>query len=202
MTGFKFIGEKIKQLDEFGNKKYLFGFEESYGYLAGTFVRDKDAVFASMLIAEMAAYYKSRDMTLYEGLLELFEKYGYTLEGISSFTLEGKEGIEKIKSALEDLRKNKTVKFGTYEASAVRDYFKGERYLVASGQKEELTLPESDVLYYELQDGYWFAIRPSGTEPKIKIYYGVKENTMDKAKEKLKLLQDNVLSVIEKLLFD
>ncbi|NLP13056.1 MAG: phospho-sugar mutase [Clostridium sp.] len=202
LTGFKFIGEKIKQLDEFGNKKYLFGFEESYGYLAGTFVRDKDAVFASMLIAEMAAYYKSRDMTLYEGLLELFEKYGYTLEGISSFTLEGKEGIEKIKSALEDLRKNKTVKFGTYEASAVRDYFKGERYLVASGQKEELTLPESDVLYYELQDGYWFAIRPSGTEPKIKIYYGVKENTMDKAKEKLKLLQDNVLSVIEKLLFD
>jgi phosphoglucomutase len=202
LTGFKFIGEKIKQLDEFGDMKYLFGFEESYGYLAGTFARDKDAVFASMLIAEMAAYYKSRDMTLYEGLIELFEKYGYTLEGISSFTLQGKEGIEKIKLALESLRENKTVTFGIYEASVVRDYLRGERYSVASGQKEELTLPESDVLYYELKDGCWFAIRPSGTEPKIKIYYGIKESTMDKAKEKLKLLQENVLSVIERLLFD
>jgi len=202
LTGFKFIGEKIKQLDEFGDMKYLFGFEESYGYLAGTFARDKDAVVASMLIAEMAAYYKSRDMTLYEGLLELFEKYGYTLEGISSFTLQGKEGIEKIKSALESLRENKTVTFGVYEAITVRDYLTGERYSVASGQKEELTLPESDVLYYELDEGCWFAIRPSGTEPKIKIYYGVKESTMDKAKEKLKHLQENVLSVIEKLLFD
>ncbi len=202
LTGFKFIGEKIKQLDEFGNMKYLFGFEESYGYLAGTFARDKDAVVASMLIAEMAAYYKSRGMTLYEGLLELFEKYGYSLEGITSFTLTGKEGLEKITSAMESLRVNKTVKFGTYEVSAVRDYLLGERYVVSSGQKEKLTLPESDVLYYELDEGCWFAIRPSGTEPKIKIYYGVKESTMDKAKEKLKLLQENVLSVIEKLLFD
>ncbi len=202
LTGFKFIGEKIKQLDEFGNMKYLFGFEESYGYLAGTFARDKDAVVASMLIAEMAAYYKSRGMTLYEGLLELFEKYGYSLEGITSFTLKGKEGLEKITSAMESLRVNKTVKFGTYEVSAVRDYLLGERYVVSSGQKEKLTLPESDVLYYELDEGCWFAIRPSGTEPKIKIYYGVKESTMDKAKEKLKLLQENVLSVIEKLLFD
>jgi len=182
--------------------KYLFGFEESYGYLAGTFARDKDAVVASMLIAEMAAYYKSRGMTLYEGLLELFEKYGYSLEGITSFTLKGKEGLEKITSAMESLRVNKTVKFGTYEVSAVRDYLLGERYVVSSGQKEKLTLPESDVLYYELDEGCWFAIRPSGTEPKIKIYYGVKESTMDKAKEKLKLLQENVLSVIEKLLFD
>ncbi|HOM03090.1 MAG TPA: phospho-sugar mutase [Acetivibrio sp.] len=202
LTGFKFIGEKIKQLDEFGDKKYLFGFEESYGYLAGTFARDKDAVVASMLIAEMAAYYKSRGLTLYEGLLEILEKYGYTLEGITSFTLKGKDGVEKIKSALTSLRENKVVKFGEYEAVAVRDYLTSERYDVATGAREKLTLVESDVLYYELRDKAWFCIRPSGTEPKIKIYYGVTESSMDAAKEKLKHLQDNVLSVIEPLLKD
>ena len=202
LTGFKFIGEKIKQLDEFGDKKYLFGFEESCGYLAGTFARDKDAVFASMLIAEMAAYYKSRDMTPYEGLLEIFENYGHTLEGITYFTLEGKEGVEKIKSALSNLRENKTVVFGDYVASAVRDYLKGERYIVKTGGKEELTLPESDVLYYEIKDGCWFCIRPSGTEPKIKIYYGVRGVTMDDAKKELESLQNSVLTIIKKLLFD
>lgn len=202
LTGFKFIGEKIKQLDEFGDKKYLFGFEESYGYLAGTFARDKDAVVASMLIAEMAAYYKSRGLTLYEGLMELLEKYGYTLEGITSFTLKGKDGVEKIKSAMKNLRENRVVKFGEYEAVAVRDYLTSERYEVATGAKEKLTLVESDVLYYELKDKAWFCIRPSDTEPKIKIYYGVTEKSMDAAKEKLKHLQDNVLSVIEPLLKD
>lgn len=202
LTGFKFIGEKFKQLDEFGDKKYLFGFEESYGYLAGTFARDKDAVVASMLIAEMAAYYKSRGLTLYEGLMELLEKYGYTLEGITSFTLKGKDGVEKIKSAMKNLRENRVVKFGEYEAVAVRDYLTSERYEVATGAKEKLTLVESDVLYYELKDKAWFCIRPSGTEPKIKIYYGVTEKSMDAAKEKLKHLQDNVLSVIEPLLKD
>ncbi|MFZ5989743.1 MAG: phospho-sugar mutase [Bacillota bacterium] len=202
LTGFKFIGEKIKLMDEFGDKKYLFGFEESYGYLAGTFVRDKDAVVASMLIAEMAAYYKSRGMSLYEGLLEIMGKYGYTLEGITSFTLKGKEGVEKIVSALRSLREDNVVKFGIYEAAAVRDYLKGERLEVAAGKREKLTLPQSDVLYYEMKDGSWFCIRPSGTEPKIKIYYGITDKSMDASKEKLKLLQENVLSVIEKLLFD
>ncbi|HHV30045.1 phospho-sugar mutase [Acetivibrio mesophilus] len=202
LTGFKFIGEKIKQLDEFGDKKYLFGFEESYGYLAGTFARDKDAVVASMLIAEMAAYYKSRGLTLYDGLIEILEKYGYTLEGITSFTLKGKDGVEKIKSALTNLREKQVVKFGEYEAVAVRDYLTSERYKVATGAREKLTLVQSDVLYYELKDKAWFCIRPSGTEPKIKIYYGATESSMGAAKEKLKHLQDNVLSVIEPLLKD
>ncbi|ODM24961.1 phosphoglucomutase [Clostridium sp. Bc-iso-3] len=202
LTGFKFIGEKIKQLDEFGDKKYLFGFEESYGYLAGTFARDKDAVVASMLIAEMAAYYKSRGLTLYDGLIEILEKYGYTLEGITSFTLKGKDGVEKIKSALTNLREKQVVKFGEYEAVAVRDYLTSERYEVATGAREKLTLVQSDVLYYELKDKAWFCIRPSGTEPKIKIYYGATESSMGAAKEKLKHLQDNVLSVIEPLLKD
>ncbi|NLD50069.1 MAG: phospho-sugar mutase, partial [Clostridiaceae bacterium] len=200
LTGFKFIGEQIKLLDEFGDKKYLFGFEESYGYLAGTFVRDKDAVVASMLIAEMAAYYKSRDMSLYEGLMEIFEKYGYTLEGIKSYTLNGKEGMEKIKTAMDRLRQEKITRFGSYEASAVRDYLAGERYDTLTGKKETINLPDSDVLYYEIKDGSWFCIRPSGTEPKIKIYFGVSDNSLKASENKLEKLQENVLSVVEGLI--
>lgn len=202
LTGFKFIGEQIKLLDESGDKKYLFGFEESYGYLAGTFARDKDGVVASMLIAEMAAYYKSRSMSLYEGLLELFKKYGYSLEGVTSFTLEGKEGLERIKGTMAGLRKSKPANFNGSEVAAIRDYVSGERYDLLKGTKVKLTLPESDVLYYEMKDGSWFCIRPSGTEPKIKIYYGVKDSTMDLSQSKLKILQDNVLSVVKKLLYD
>lgn len=202
LTGFKFIGEQIKLQDEFGSKKYLFGFEESYGYLAGTFVRDKDGVVASMLIAEMAAYYRSRNMSLYEGLQEIFRKYGYSLEGINSFTLAGKEGVEKIKGAMERLRLDKPQNINGSEVAAVRDYLVGERVDFAAGEKSALTLPESDVLYFEMKDGSWFCIRPSGTEPKIKIYYGVSADTLNKADNKLKVLQENVLSVVKPLLYN
>lgn len=200
LTGFKFIGEKIKELDEFGDKKYLFGFEESYGYLAGTFVRDKDAVVACMLMAEMAAYYKSRGMTLYEGLEELFGKYGFYLEGINSFTLEGKEGTERIGAAMETLRNRRISVFGTSEAMALRDYQSRTRYDVAGGTATGLELPASNVLYYEMAGGSWFCIRPSGTEPKIKIYYGVSAETREKAGQKLELLREDVLSVVKPLL--
>ena len=200
LTGFKFIGEKIKLLDEFGDKKYLFGFEESYGYLAGTSVRDKDGVVASMLIAEMAAYYRTRGMSLYEGLQEVFKKYGFTLEGINSFTLEGKEGVDKIKATLSKLREDRPSKFGSAEVAALRDYLKGVRYDFGNKSEEKLILPESDVLYFEMKDGSWFCIRPSGTEPKIKIYYGVSDKTQELADGKLKALQDNVLSVVKPLL--
>ena len=196
LTGFKFIGEKIKELDEFGDRKYIFGFEESYGYLAGTFSRDKDGVVACMLIGEMAAYYRSRGLSLYEGLLELFKKYGYYMEGINSFTLEGKEGIEKIQAAMETLRKEKPSSFGTSEASVLRDYQSQSRYDLSKGTVTKLDLPQSNVLYYEMKDGSWFCIRPSGTEPKIKIYYGVSEATSEKAEQKLEQLKENVLSVI------
>lgn len=196
LTGFKFIGEKIKELDEFGDRKYLFGFEESYGYLAGTFARDKDGVVACMLIGEMAAYYRSRGLSLYEGLVELFEKYGYYLEGINSFTLEGKEGTEKIQAAMETLRKEKPSAFGTSEASALRDYQTQSRFDLSDGTVTRLDLPRSNVLYYEMKDGSWFCIRPSGTEPKIKIYYGVSGATSEIAAQKLELLKENVLSVI------
>ena len=202
LTGFKFIGEKIKYLDEFGDKKFLLGFEESYGYLAGTFARDKDGVVTSMLIAEMAAYYKSRGMSLYEGLQEIFGKYGYYLEGITSFTLAGKEGVEKIKHTMNKLREDRPERFNNAEVNAIRDYLKGERYNVGNGQKEDLTLPQSDVLYYEMKDGSWFCIRPSGTEPKIKIYHGVSGRNMEMAEQKLEDLQENVLDIIKKLLYE
>lgn len=200
LTGFKFIGEKIKELDETGSKKYIFGFEESYGYLAGTFARDKDAVVASMLIAEMAAYYKRRGMSLYEGLQEIFKKYGYFIEGITSFTLEGKEGVAKISSAMDSLRSGKTAKFGDCDVETIRDYQIKEVLHVRTGKKTPLELPVSNVLYYGLADGSWFCIRPSGTEPKIKIYYGVSETSLEKAQQKLEYMKENIINAIKKLL--
>ena len=202
LTGFKFIGEKIKLLDELGDKKYLFGFEESYGYLAGTFARDKDGVVACMLIAEMAAFYKSENMTMFEGLQALFVKYGFSLEGITSFALAGKEGVEKIKCTMNKLREDKTFVFGSVKAVAIRDYLNSIRYLTGSDQRDILDLPVSDVLYYELENGAWFCIRPSGTEPKIKIYYGVSEKTLELSENRLKEIQEDILLVIKKLLYE
>ncbi len=201
LTGFKFIGEKIMELDDSGLKKFIFGFEESYGYLAGTFTRDKDAVVASMLIGEMAAHYRNRGMTLYEGLQEIFDKYGYYVEGITSFTLEGKEGVEKINYGMEALRAQKTGKFGVCEIEAIRDYQLGEIFYIRANKKTTLDLPNSNVLYYELTDGSWFCIRPSGTEPKIKIYYGVSELTLSTAQQKLEYIKENVIGVIQRLIY-
>lgn len=200
LTGFKFIGEKIKLLDEQGDRKFQFGFEESYGYLAGTFARDKDGVVASMIIAEMAAYYYSRGMSLYDGLQEIYKKYGYFIESITSYTLEGKEGIEKIKSTLLKLREDCIVDFNGSKVGILRDYLSGKKYIVSEGKHEPLDLPKSDVLYYEMQDGSWFCIRPSGTEPKIKIYFGVSDSSKESADKKLNVLKENVLEIINKLL--
>jgi phosphoglucomutase len=200
LTGFKFIGEQIMLRDENGSQKYLFGFEESYGYLAGTDVRDKDAVVASMLIAEMAAYYKSKGITLYEALINLFDKYGYSLEGINSFTLEGKDGLMKIKAAMSTMRQAKYNSFGDLKVKAIRDYQNSERFVIASAAAEKITLPSSDVLYFEMEDGSWFCVRPSGTEPKIKIYYGVSDKTMELSQNKLETLKNSVLEVIKPLL--
>lgn len=200
LTGFKFIGEQILIREELGNEKFIFGFEESYGYLAGTFARDKDAVVASMLIAEMFAWYKSRGMTLYDGLTELFEKYGYEREALDSFTLEGKEGIEKINGAMKLLRERKPSKFGSVEIKAIRDYKKGTRIEIGNNEEQPLGLPSSDVLYYETMEGYWFCIRPSGTEPKLKIYYGVSGKTESSSAESLDNLKTQVLSEIKPML--
>lgn len=200
LTGFKFIGEKIKLLDEQGDRKFQFGFEESYGYLAGTFARDKDGVVASMIIAEMAAYYYSRRMSLYDGLQEIYKKYGYFIEAITSYTLEGKEGIEKIKGTLLKLREDCIVDFNGSKVGVLRDYLSGQKYIVLEEKREPLDLPKSDVLYYEMQDGSWFCIRPSGTEPKIKIYFGVSDSSKESADNKLNVLKENVLEIINKLL--
>lgn len=200
LTGFKFIGEQIMLRDEKGDQKYLFGFEESYGYLAGTDVRDKDAVVASMLIAEMAAYYKAKGLSLYDALIKLFEKYGYYLEGINSFTLEGKDGLTKIKQAMSSMRKEKYQSFGELKVKALRDYDNATRYVFADGTTERMTLPSSDVLYFEMEDGSWFCVRPSGTEPKIKIYYGVSDKTLELSEKKLEKLKEKVLEAVKPLL--
>jgi phosphoglucomutase len=200
LTGFKFIGEQILIRDELGDEKFIFGFEESYGYLAGTFVRDKDAVVTSMLIAEMFAWYKSRGMTLFDGLVELFDKYGYEKEALDSFTLEGKEGIEKITRTMELLREQKPSNFGSIEINAIRDYKKGIRMDIKNKKEQRLGLPSADVLYYETVEGYWFCIRPSGTEPKLKIYYGVSGKSDRSSAESLKNLKTQVLSKIKPML--
>lgn len=200
LTGFKFIGEQIMLRDETGNQKYLFGFEESYGYLAGTDVRDKDAVVASMLIAEMAAYYKVKGISLYDALINLFEKYGYFIEGINSFTLEGKDGLMKIKAAMSTMRHTKYQCFGNMKVKAIRDYENSNRFVVADGTTEKIELPSSDVLYFEMEEGSWFCVRPSGTEPKIKIYYGVSDKTLELSQEKLETFKKSVLEVVKPLL--
>ena len=170
LTGFKFIGEKIKEAEESGKGTYVFGFEESYGYLAGTYARDKDAVVASMLIAEMALYYQEKGLSLYDQLLNIYKKYGYYKEEVVSITMEGIEGLDKIKSIMDNIRKNPPTIFGGKNVLAVRDYKTSVRTDVKTGETEKITLPESNVIYLELEDGNNFIIRPSGTEPKIKLY--------------------------------
>ncbi|NMB97136.1 MAG: phospho-sugar mutase [Clostridiaceae bacterium] len=196
LTGFKFIAERIRLLDDSGKMKYIMGFEESYGFLIGTYARDKDAVSASMLIAEMAAYYKSMGKTLIDILDEIYETYGYTDVDVISYTLEGKEGLKKILAIMEKLRENKDIKIDGYRIKAIRDYLLQERYILETGKKESLDLPKSNVLYYELDDGSWFCIRPSGTEPKIKIYIEVVGNNKNDTSEKLKKLKLEVLEII------
>lgn len=199
LTGFKYIGEKIKEMDELDGKKFLLGLEDSCGYLTGTYVRDKDGVLASMLIAEIAAYYKWMEMPLYEVLQELYKKYGFFIGDMSSFTLRGKEGLKKIKYVMSDIRNNTYKIFNNIEITAVRDYLEQKRYDLKTGKKETLKLPKSDVLYFEISDGSWFCIRPSGTEPKIKIYFETYDRNMKFAQKKLWDLKKNVLNKIKKL---
>ena len=170
LTGFKFIGEKIKESEETGVGTYLFGFEESYGCLAGTYARDKDSVVASMLIAEMALYYREQGLSLYDQLQSIYKKYGYYNEFVVSVTMEGLEGIEKIKGIMEKVRSNPPKSVGGKKVLAVRDYSKSIRTECESGKTEEILLPKSNVIYLELEDKNNFIIRPSGTEPKIKLY--------------------------------
>ncbi len=181
LTGFKFIGEQIHKFETTGCNEFLLGFEESYGYLVGTHARDKDAVVASMLIAEMAAYYSKKGKTLYDVMQELYKTYGGFAEETVSITMEGSEGIAKIQAIMNDMRSNKPDKFGNFKVTAIRDYKASKKYDLTDNTEEEIKLPKSDVLYFELTDGASFVARPSGTEPKIKLYYLIQSDTEENA---------------------
>ncbi len=192
LTGFKFIGEKIKAFEESGSHTYLFGFEESYGCLPGTYARDKDAVAATLLICEMAAYYKKQGMTLYDGLQKLYGIYGCYADGVKAVTLQGLAGIEKIRSIMENFRKDVPKDFGGIPVVWARDYQSGVFTNLVTGETEKSPLPPSNVVYYVLADGTWICVRPSGTEPKLKFYIGVKADTIEAAKEKNRLLEQDI----------
>ncbi|OLO25111.1 phosphoglucomutase [Alkalihalophilus pseudofirmus] len=196
LTGFKFIGEKMKEYEETGAKTFLFGYEESYGYLIGDFVRDKDAVQACLLAAEMATYYKSRGMTLYDGLIEVFSKYGYFQEGLESLTLKGKAGLEQIQSILSHFRQNPLHELAGKKVTIAEDYLTQERAYLIENRKEKLTLPVSNVLKYTLEDGSWICMRPSGTEPKIKFYFSVKRTTLEESQIWLANLKQDLMNRI------
>ena len=177
LTGFKFIGEKIQQFMDEGGYTFLFGFEESYGFLSSTFVRDKDGVNASLLISEVACDCMAEGITLYDRLQQIFQEYGYYVEKVVSTTLPGKDGLSKMKEIMKNLRENPPKEIAGLKVTAVRDYLKGVR--VENGQETPTGLPASDVLYFELEKGCWVCVRPSGTEPKIKLY--VNSNDKDQA---------------------
>lgn len=196
LTGFKYIGEQIKLFKETDCNEYVFGYEESYGCLIGTHSRDKDAIVAVMALCEAAAYYKSKGITLYEQMNNIYKKYGYFKEDLFSVTLKGIEGMEKIKDIMEAYRKNPPKAAGDYKVLKLRDYKLDTITDMVTGAITPTGLPKSDVLYFELNDDAWCAVRPSGTEPKIKFYFGVKGSSMEDAEEKLqKLMQDEVFKV-------
>lgn len=196
LTGFKYIGEKIQGFEVNKDKTYIFGFEESYGYLAGDFVRDKDAVIAAMLIAEMTLFYKEKGKSLYDGLVELYEKYGYFKETLVSFELKGKEGSEKISKCIDSLRNENLVEVNGVKVVTKYDYKLGTEENISSGDKKEIDLPKSNVLKFVLENGAWFVVRPSGTEPKMKAYVAVKGNSLKDSEEKLESFKNEVVSLI------
>ena len=191
LTGFKFIAEQIKNYEETNAHTFMFGFEESYGYLVQPFVRDKDAIQAVLLLTEVAAHFKSEGKTLYDGLQALYEKYGYFLEKTISVTVQGLEGPAKIKALLDGLRKEVPSNFGGIKVALAQD-FSVNKQVDAEGVASEIGLPTSNVLKYILEDGSWIAVRPSGTEPKIKFYMGVKATTQEEAEEKLAKFQKDL----------
>ena len=200
-TGFKYICKVVDDVDEHGSGEFVFGFEESNGYLAGTFVRDKDGVISSMLIAEMAAWYASRGKTFADALTEIYEQYGYTMDDVVSYTLEGVDGLARIASAMETLRAKRPESFGRFSVKTCKDYLTGEVIESGRGVTGGTEMPEaSNVLAYQMADGSVFQIRPSGTEPKIKIYFGVTDSTRDQANALLFEFKAAVSSIIEELL--
>ncbi|WP_284037406.1 phospho-sugar mutase [Neobacillus sp. 114] len=195
LTGFKFIAEKIKQYEETGEHTYLFGYEESYGYLIGDFARDKDAVQAALLATEVCAYYKKQGLNLYEGMMQVFEKYGYYQEGLRSLTLKGKEGAELIQRILASFRSEPLTGLGSLKTSITEDYLTGIRTI--DNREEKIDLPKSNVLKYIFEDGSWVCLRPSGTEPKVKFYFGVNSGTLADSKSKLQTIEKDFMDLVD-----
>ncbi|MGG0203161.1 Phosphoglucomutase [Bacillus mycoides] len=194
LTGFKFIGEKIKQYEESGQYEFQFGYEESYGYLIRPFCRDKDAVQSVLFACEVAAYYKSQGKTLYDGLLEVFKKYGFFREDLVSLTLKGKDGAEQIQKMMATFRENPPKEVAGLTVVAVEDYKESIITTLQDGNKEEIHLPKSNVLKYQLEDGSWFCLRPSGTEPKIKFYFGVQDDSLQNSEQKLLTIKEDIMN--------
>ena len=200
LTGFKYIGQQILGFETTGKGEYLFGFEESYGCLIGTHARDKDAIVATMALCEAAAYYKTQGKTLWDAMVDMYNKYGYYKDDIQSITLKGIEGLQKIQEILETLRKNPPMEVGGYKVLKARDYQADTIKDIATGEVTPTGLPSSNVLYYELTDDAWLCVRPSGTEPKVKFYYGIKGTSLEDADVKSAKLGEEVLAMINAML--
>ncbi|MDD2959324.1 MAG: phospho-sugar mutase [Lachnospiraceae bacterium] len=200
LTGFKYIGQQILGFEQTGKGSYLFGFEESYGCLIGTHARDKDAIVATMALCEAAAYYKSQGKTLWDAMVELYERYGYYKDDIKAVSLKGIEGLQKIQEIMETLRKDTPKEFCGYRVLSARDYKKDVIRDIASGEEKPTGLPSSNVLYYDLSDDAWLCVRPSGTEPKVKFYFGVKGTSLEDADQKSAAFGEQVLAMINGML--
>ena len=200
LTGFKFIGQQILGFETSGKGEYLFGFEESYGCLIGTHARDKDAIVATMALCEAAAFYKTLDMTLWDAMIAMYDRYGYYKDDIQSITLKGIEGLAKIQEILETLRKNPPAEIAGYKVLKARDYKADTITDMETGEVTGTGLPSSNVLYYDLTDDAWVCVRPSGTEPKVKFYYGVKGTSMEDADAKSEAMGKEVLAMIDRML--
>ena len=200
LTGFKFIGQQILGFENSGKGTYLFGFEESYGCLIGTYARDKDAIVATMALCEAAAYYKTQGKTLWDAMIEMYEQYGYYKDDIKSVTLKGIEGLQKIQGIMDTLRQNPPAEFAGYKVVSVRDYKKDTITELATGEVRPTGLPNSNVLYYDLTDDAWVCVRPSGTEPKVKFYYGVKGTSLEDADQRSAVMGEAVLAMVNAMM--
>ncbi len=200
LTGFKWIGKQILKNETAGTGTYLFGMEESYGCLIGTYARDKDAISATAALCEAAAYYKQKGMTLWDAMVAMYEKYGYYRDSVKSIGLSGIEGLAKIQSIMETLRNNTPSEVGGYKVVSARDYKLDTIKDMATGEVKPTGLPASNVLYYDLEDGAWICVRPSGTEPKIKFYFGVKGTSLEDASQKEADLGAAVMAMVDKMM--
>lgn len=199
LTGFKFIGQQILGFENNNNGTYLFGFEESYGCLIGTHARDKDAIVATMALCEAAAYYKTKGMTLWDALVSLYDRYGYYKDDVQSVTMKGIEGLEKIQQIMNTLRTNTPTQVGEYKVLSARDYKLDTIKDLTTGEVKPTGLPSSNVLYYDLSDNAWLCVRPSGTEPKVKFYYGIVGTSLEDANAKSEALGKEVLAMIDRM---